>query len=193
MKKYLKQLFMYFRRRQQRLSTLGSLGRMTVIHDKALFNFHQGIQIGSYCRIGRGCFIDGEGGVSIGDGTILAPEVVILSSSHQYKTSDLLPFGSNDDLLPVHIGRGCWLGYRVTIRPGVSIGDGAIVALGAVVVKNVPAGAVVGGNPAVELSQREIKQIEEAVAGQRYYLKNAFENNVSRRKNSLRHNRRKTQ
>ena len=56
---------------------------------------------------------------------------------------------------PVTIGHNVWIGGRAVINPGVTIGDNAVVASGSVVVKNVPANAVVGGNPA-----RIIKMLE---------------------------------
>lgn len=58
---------------------------------------------------------------------------------------------------PIRIGRGVWMGAHVTVLPGVTIGDNAIIAAGAVVAKDVPADMIVGGVPA-----RVIKSIHEA-------------------------------
>ena len=106
------------------------------------------MSIGAYVRIGPRCHLNGQGGLSIGDGTVLAPEVVILTSTHDHRKGSLLPFDQYDVNAAVKVGRGVWLGYRSMIAPGVSIGDGAIVGMGSVVTKDVPAGRVVVGNPA---------------------------------------------
>ncbi|MBL3563680.1 acyltransferase [Rhodovulum sulfidophilum] len=115
--------------------------------------------------------INAQGGVTLGDGTILAPEVVILSSSHDYKQGALLPYDVYDVRRPVEIGRGVWLGYRAMICPGVRIGDGAIVAMGAVVTRDVASGEVVGGNPAKPLSRRDCDAISRMVAAENYFHK----------------------
>lgn len=144
----------WYLRRTQRLSDLASLGEQTVVVPTAKFQHHRGITIGSYCRIGEACAIDGEGGVAIGDGTILAPEVLILSSSHLWDQAVWLPYGPDDVHKPVTIGRGVWLGWGAMICPGATVGDGAIVGMGAVVAGVVEVGSVVAGNPAVEVSGR---------------------------------------
>ena len=60
------------------------------------------------------------------------------------------------DFKPVHIGNDVWLGSRVTILPGVNIGNGCIIGASAVVTKDVPDYAVVGGNPAKILKYRKL-------------------------------------
>lgn len=129
------------------------------------------LELGRYIYIGPNCMINAQGGVRIGDGTILGPEVVILSSTHDYKKGALLPYDIYDEQRPVEIGKGVWLGYRATICPGIRIGDGAIVAMGAVVTKDVEPGQVVGGNPARQLAQRDREQIARMVAAEDFFHK----------------------
>jgi acetyltransferase-like isoleucine patch superfamily enzyme len=167
-------------RRKQRLDALAHLGKPTYLHISATLHFPKGIRIGKYCRIGLNCHLDGEGGVTIGDGTILAPHVVILSSSHNYNQTQYLPYNELDEKRPVTIGRGCWLGWGVMIVPGVTIGDGAVIAMGSVVTKDVPAGALVGGNPAKIINERDTAFIQQAVAEDRYYLKGVFDGSLKR-------------
>jgi maltose O-acetyltransferase len=105
--------------------------------------------------IGRDCFIDvdcvfdlGER-VSIGNRVTLGPGVMLLTSTHE------LDFREHRagavQLRPVAIGDGAWLGAHVTVLPGVTIGEGAVVDAGSVVNKEVPPDTRVGGIPAVRI------------------------------------------
>ena len=129
------------------------------------------LTLGRYIYIGPNCVINAQGDVSLGDGTILGPEVVILSSSHDYKQGSLLPYDVYDSQRPVEIGRGVWLGYRAMVCPGVRIGDGAVVGMGAVVTRDVASGEVVGGNPAKVLSRRDCDAIASMVGAEDYFHK----------------------
>lgn len=140
--------------------------------DRSARIFHpERLQVGRYIYIGPNCVINSQGGISIGDGTIFGPEVVVLSSSHDFRNGELLPYDIYENEKPVYIGSGVWIGYRAMISPGVSIGDGAIVGMGAVVTNDVPCGAVVGGNPARELSSRDAEEIRKMVDRQAYFHK----------------------
>lgn len=84
--------------------------------------------------------------IHIGDNCMLAPGVHIYTATHPLDAEQRnsgMEFGK-----PVTIGHNVWIGGRAVINPGVTIGDNAVIASGAVVVKAVPANAVVGGNPA---------------------------------------------
>lgn len=180
-KQYLRKLYVTYRQKKQQLHLL-HLQPPAYVHYTASFSFHRKINIGKYTRIGRQCHLDGEGGITIGDGTILAPRVVILTSSHRYKDATTLPYGIVDDHAPVVIGRGCWIGWGAMIRPGITIGDGAVVAMGAVVVKDVQAGEVVGGNPAQVIATRAAtERIAQMVAAEQYFLKEVIEKKLVRK------------
>lgn len=84
--------------------------------------------------------------IQIGDNCMLAPGVHIYTATHPLDAIERnsgIEYGK-----PVTIGHNVWIGGRAVINPGVTIGDNAVIASGAVVVKDVPANAVVGGNPA---------------------------------------------
>ncbi|EDZ1186763.1 maltose O-acetyltransferase [Salmonella enterica] len=84
--------------------------------------------------------------INIGDNCMLAPGVHIYTATHPL---DAVERTSGRELgKPVTIGNNVWIGGRAVINPGVTIGDNAVVASGAVVIKNVPPNVVVGGNPA---------------------------------------------
>lgn len=84
--------------------------------------------------------------IRIGDNCMLAPGVHIYTATHPLDAEERN--GGAEFGKPVTIGNSVWIGGRAIINPGVTIGDNAVIASGAVVVKDVPANAVVGGNPA---------------------------------------------
>ena len=105
--------------------------------------------------INMGCKFQDQGGIFIGDGTLIGHNVVLATLNHAMSPdnrSTMIP-------KPIHIGKNVWIGSNATILPGVTIGDGAVIAAGAVVAKDVPENTVVGGVPAKTI--RIIKQEEE--------------------------------
>lgn len=102
------------------------------------------IHIGENVFINSNCTMQDQGGVYIGDNVLIGHNACLLTLNHQEnpeKRANLLP-------APVKIGNGAWLGSNVTVLPGVTIGDGAIIAAGAVVTKDVEANTIVAGIPA---------------------------------------------
>jgi acetyltransferase-like isoleucine patch superfamily enzyme len=177
-----KRLYQLILRRRQKLHLLKSVGKDTLIVETASFVCPNMISIGDYCRIGPQCRLEGKGGIEIGDGTILAPEVLILSSTHNYNQEEWLPYNEVDYAKHVTIGRGVWIGYRALILPGVTVNDGAVIAAGAVVTKSVPPGVVVGGNPAVPIQSRQNSEwIKQAIAEKKYFLSAKNQNLAQRR------------
>ena len=101
-------------------------------------------KLGKNVFINAGCQFQDQGGISIGDGTLVGPKTVIATLNHHQnptKRANLIP-------KPVKIGNDVWIGANVTILPGVTIGDGAIIAAGAVVNRDVKANTIAGGVPA---------------------------------------------
>lgn len=87
------------------------------------------------------------GGITFGDNVQIGPHVTIVTDNHDLDSRYVLKCRS------VEVGNNVWIGVGASIMPGVHIGDNAVVAGGAVVTKDVPAGAVVGGNPAKVIKQ----------------------------------------
>jgi acetyltransferase-like isoleucine patch superfamily enzyme len=99
--------------------------------------------------------IYGHGGVEIGEYTLVSMHCTILSSNHAIPAVGILIRDVADELLPTKIGRDVWIGANAVILGGVTIGDGAVIAAGAVVTKDVEAGAVVAGVPASLIRKRQ--------------------------------------
>lgn len=129
------------------------------------------LKIGKWVHIGPRSFLSASGGIEIGDGTIISAYVTILSSGHDYQSTISVPYGGDDILKSVTIGKGVWIGYGALILPGISVGDGAIVGAGAVVTKSVPSGVIVGGNPAVEIGRRPNDNWKEMIANEKLLLR----------------------
>lgn len=81
----------------------------------------------------------------------------------------MIPYDETMLLKTIRIGKCVWLGNRVTIVGNVTIGDGAIIAAGSVVVKDVPKCAIVGGNPAKIIKYRDLEHYNSLDKKQKYY------------------------
>lgn len=104
----------------------------------------------------NGMTVNGIGRVVIGDNFHSGTDCLIISSIHNYNFGKAIPYDDTHIEKPVFIHDNVWLGDRVTILGNVTIGEGAIVQAGAVVVKDVPMCAIVGGNPAQVFKYRNI-------------------------------------
>ena len=112
------------------------------------------IHIGKRVFINMGCKFQDQGGIYIGDGTLIGHNVVLATLNHAKSPSErssMIP-------APIHIGKDVWIGSNATVLPGVTIGDGAIIAAGAVVTKDVPERTIVGGIPATFIRTIEEEQ-----------------------------------
>lgn len=105
--------------------------------------------IGEGSHVNQGCFIDARGGVRIGNGVSVSHYVKIVTGTH-----DIMSRRFDGAFRPVKIGDHVWIGIGATILPGVTIGDGAVVAAGSVVVHDVDRYCVVGGVPARKIKSR---------------------------------------
>ena len=115
-------------------------------------DFGKNIHLGKRVFINAGCRFQDQGGITIGDDCLIGHNAVIATLQHDIAPSrraDLLPS-------PVIIGRNVWLGANVTVLPGVTIGDDAVIGAGSVVTKDIPARTVAVGSPA-----RVVRTIED--------------------------------
>jgi len=180
--KYLRNLKRFIRKRiAQHHKIVGNLEKI-IVHPTAEIHYPNRVKIEDFVRIGAECHIDGQGEIYIGEGTTLSPRVVILSSSHNYNDPNYLPFDENDLNKPVKIGKGVWIAWGAQIFGGINIGDGAIIAGGSVVTKDVSKGEIVGGNPAKRIGLRDHKKITELIELDQFYQKMVIENGLKRKR-----------
>ena len=110
--------------------------------------FH--VNYGKNTKLGKNVFINFDcvfldlGGITIDDGVLIAPKVSLLSEGHLIDPENRHAL----TVAPIHIERNAWIGANATIMQGVTIGENAVVAAGAVVTQDVPANTVAGGIPA---------------------------------------------
>ncbi|MBQ8426737.1 MAG: acyltransferase [Clostridia bacterium] len=129
-----------------------SFGKNVNIERGAIFT--PGLSIGNNSGVGVNCEINGE--VVIGNDVMMGPEVVIYTSGHKYDRTDIPMWKQGStEMQAVTIKDDVWIGRRVIIMPGVTIGTGAVLGGGAVVTKDVPDFAVVGGVPAKVIKRRK--------------------------------------
>ncbi len=152
--------------------TFGSKGENVTIEQNCNFGHPQNIHIGSNVFIGEATNIYALGGCTIKDGAIIADHVDIRTANHHYDGQDLecIPFDKTVFLQPVVIEENVWIASHAVILPGVAVGEGAVVAAGAVVTKDVPPLAIVGGNPARVIKYRDADLYNKLKAEGKHYL-----------------------
>lgn len=112
------------------------------------------LSIGDNSGVGINCEINGC--VTIGNDVMMGPEVVIYTSGHSHKRTDIpMRLQGFSNAKPVEIGDDVWLGRRAIILPGVCIGNGSIIGAGAVVTKDIPPFSVAVGVPAKVIKDRK--------------------------------------
>lgn len=116
----------------------------------------------------NGIKIGGCGNVKIGNNFHSGTECIIISQNHNYE-GDKIPYDSTYICKDVIIEDNVWLGNRVTVLPGVRIGEGAIIQAGSVVVRDIPKYAIAGGSPAKPFSQRDITHYKLLKEQSRFY------------------------
>jgi len=152
-----------FRRFCYRLARI-KIGKGSTIHTKTRFYNPRNIIIGEDTIVGEGAVLDGRARLIIGSNVDIASEVMIYNSQHDIENEN---FTAVDK--PVVIEDYVFIGPRAIILPGVTIGKGAIVAAGAVVTKDVPPYAIVGGVPAKIIGERKNKNLHYKLGRARWF------------------------
>lgn len=131
------------------------IGRGVVFYPGVWIAPGKNLIVGDHVDFALGVLVTTSGGVMIGDRTLIGYHTQILSSNHRIPGGRGKIFGAGHVTQPVSIGNDVWIGANCLILPGVKIGEGAVIAGGSVVTKDVPPFTIVAGNPARILKERD--------------------------------------
>lgn len=136
-----------------------SIGSGSIIREGAILQTYGGrISIGRNCTVNPFCLLQGNGGIKIGDNTLIASHVSIYSANHNFRDSTRIIRAQGETRRGIEVGQDVWIGGHTVILDGVTIGDGSVIAAGSVVNRHVPAGAIVAGVPARVIGWRKERQ-----------------------------------
>ncbi|HST39707.1 MAG TPA: acyltransferase [Conexibacter sp.] len=107
------------------------------------------LTVGAHTIVGRDCLLDARGGITIGRNVNITSYSLLMTAKHTLDAPDFI-----DEYAPIEIHDRAWLALRCTVLGGVTIGEGAVVAAGAVVTRDVAPFTVVGGIPARPVGER---------------------------------------
>jgi maltose O-acetyltransferase len=105
------------------------------------------VYLGNNVSLNKNCMLLAHGGITIGDNSLIGPNVAIITVNHDYHKKGMEAH-HNRIFKPVKIGNNAWIGANTVILPGVTVGDDAVIGAGSVVTKDVGKGEMVVGNPA---------------------------------------------
>lgn len=129
---------------------LGRWGAGSGVQMNCRFLNGRKVELGARNVVNFGCLLDGRVyRIVTGANCSIGPHATILTLGHDPQSPHFADKGGD-----VILGDRVWIGYGALVMPGVTIGDGAVVAAGALVTKDVPAYAIVGGNPAKVIGER---------------------------------------
>lgn len=131
----------------------GSCGENARVNQPIWVDYGCNISLGANSLINMNCTFLDTGRITIGDNTLIAPDVKIYTAVHPISaekriyTDEIGRSAIRTQTAPVVIGNNVWIGGGAIILPGVTIGDNTVIGAGSVVTKSIPANAVACGNP----------------------------------------------
>lgn len=138
-----------------KLGTSCSIGSYSILHvSGTLSSIGNGITLGNNVGIGDFSHIGGAGGVHIGDDTIVGAYFSVHPENHIFSDVNLLIRNQGVTRKGIEIGCNCWIGAKVTVLDGSRVGNGCVIAAGAVVNGIFPDNVVIGGLPAKIIKER---------------------------------------
>ena len=131
------------------------IGRRVVYYPGIWIFTGRNLSLGDDVDLAKGVLITTDGGVSIGHRTLVGYGTLILSANHKIPAKPGRIFNAGHEKAAVTIASDVWVGANCTILPGMTIGEGAIIAAGSIVNKDVPPFSMVGGVPARVIRERK--------------------------------------
>lgn len=136
------------------------IGEGTVMQQHFSVKYPWNLRVGKHTWFGEDCWIDNLVPITIGNNVCISQDAYFCTGNHDWSDPAF-----SLRLSPIHIADGAWIGARASLAPGVLVGECAIVALGSVVTKNVPAYEIHAGNPARFVRIRNLKtEVPEDIA-----------------------------
>ncbi len=125
-----------------------SCGRLVAVFETAFLRNLDRIEFGDNVSIHPMCYLEGDGGLSIGSDVSIAHGVTIMTTEHDYEVAGMKMRDAPVKHAPVVIGSDVWIGAGVKILAGVTIGDHVVIGAGAVVTRDIPSHSLAVGVPA---------------------------------------------
>ncbi|MDF2927786.1 MAG: hypothetical protein K0Q75_24 [Anaerospora sp.] len=135
-------------------SVCKTCGENVSISFSCFVNKLENIRFGNNVSINPFCYLEASGNISIGNDVMIAHGVTIMSETHNYSSMDISMKDQGISSKEVVIEDNVWIGAKATILYGITIHSGAIIGANAVVTKDVPSNAIVGGVPAKIIKYR---------------------------------------
>ena len=143
-------------------------------------SFSGRVQVGGYTAVTKNTFlgdnvnfngliINGGGKVTIGDHFHSGPDCLFITQDHNINGGTHIPYDDSYRLKDIKIENCVWLGSRVIVLGGITIGEGAVIQAGSCVVNDIPAYAIAGGHPAKVFSYRDIEHYEKLKSEGRFH------------------------
>lgn len=156
------------------------IGANVTLSPGSIFYGVDKISLGNNIYIGPSAEIWADGGLEIKDNVIIGPKLTIHTVNHRYEGADALPYDGMSYLKPVLICENVWIGANVLIVPGATINEGAVIAMGSVITKDVPKCAIMGGNPAKIIKYRDFADYERLKRDGKFFLRLKAEDQIKR-------------
>lgn len=166
--------YLQYKNMEKNKKKYGSVGE-NVVFPATMKNISrpENIFLGNYVSLGTNLvmYATSSSKIIIGDGSIIAPRCKLITSNHNYDSTNLksIPFDNLNLVEDIVIEEGVWIGDSVLVLPGVRIGKGAVIGGGSVVTKDIPEYAIAVGNPAKVLRYRDKHVFDELLSQQKFY------------------------
>lgn len=172
MKSFLKKIFAIYKKIKREIYTKKVIRQCAAHNGRPIVNGMSSVTKNTYLGENvnfNGLQISGGGKVRIGDNFHSGPDCLIITQNHNFDNGKAIPYDNTYIYKDVTIGDNVWLGSRVIILGGVTVGEGAIIQAGSCVVSSIPAYAIAGGHPAKVFSQRNIEHYEKLKAEGKFH------------------------